>query len=96
MARPKQTIEEKLLIYQTKFKNALGEIALKDNEIELLKSEVEYWKGEAINAQRELNAELQRQVDKLANEARARGVTTNDPLPHRATRRAWQSRRRNP
>lgn len=110
MARPKQTLEEKLDIYQTKYRNAVQEIKLKDAEIDRLRALAETFREKVETAQAQadramtLAEEMQRAREtdwkeyraKLAK-AEGRGRYDGTDQTERTAdprRKCWKTRRR--
>ena len=98
MARPKQTLEEKLLIYQTKYKNAVQEIKMKDAEIERLtayaarleKDNAEWYEiAKKSQEQAKKTQEIAVESQRLANQYK----TMAESSPDAKHRRKWMNRR---
>lgn len=101
MARPKQTPEEKALIYQTKFKNALSEIAMKDAEIARLTAKIESLTADLNREYSEHIADIQANraiIQEATNMIRAgrEPAAVVETARGRHPRRLWQTRRRRP
>ena len=110
MPRPKQTIEEKLDIYQTKYRNAVQEIKQKDAEIDHWRTLAETFLEKVHTAQAQADRamrmaeEIQRARETDWKEYRAKLAKAEGRGSHAGTdqteqtadprRKCWKTRRR--